>query len=207
MHAASKPDIFGRAGAKAGRAASAARPRRIEVGVATTLPRILIRSLPAQRARGNLIAATTVIPCAFGPAGIVRDKREGDGATPAGSFLLKRLLVRPDRLPRPLTALSIRPIRIDGGWCDDPASALYNRPVRRPFAGGHEALWRADGLYDCVGVLDYNTDRIRKGRGSAIFLHVATPEFRPTAGCIAIRRADLLRLLRRIGPATRFVIG
>ena len=186
-------------------AGASKRPQTRARGPAS-LTRLLVRSLPGQRARGTIVAGGSVIPCALGPAGIVRRKREGDGATPAGSFRFSQVLVRSDRLARPSTALRVRPLRIDDGWCDDVGSSLYNCPVRRPFAGSHEALWRADSLYDCIAVIDYNTARTRKGRGSAIFLHVAAEGFSPTAGCIAVRPADLMRLLRRIGPATRLVI-
>jgi L,D-peptidoglycan transpeptidase YkuD (ErfK/YbiS/YcfS/YnhG family) len=111
-----------------------------------------------------------------------------------------------DRLARPLTQVPTRRIRADQGWCDDSASPCYNRLVRRPFAASHEELWRADGLYDVVGVLDYNRRPIRRSDGSAIFLHIAAPGYAPTAGCVAVTRQDLLRLLRRMGPQTKLII-
>ncbi|KMO27857.1 L,D-transpeptidase catalytic domain protein, partial [Methylobacterium variabile] len=108
---------------------------------------------------------------------------------------------------RPATPLPLRPIRPDDGWCDDPRDRRYNQPLTLPAPGiSAERLWRDDGLYDLVIDLDYNRGPIRRGRGSAIFLHVARPGFRPTEGCVALRRPDLVRLLRRLGPATRLTI-
>ncbi len=106
-----------------------------------------------------------------------------------------RVLYRADRLRAPSCAVLVEPIGPDDGWCDDPAAAAYNRMVRLPFAGRHEVLWRADGLYDVVGVLDWNNDPVVPASGSAIFLHVATPDYAPTAGCVALSKADLLTCL------------
>ena len=100
----------------------------------------------------------------------------------------------------------MRPIRRDQGWCDDPASSLYNRPIRMPFRQSHERLWRDDGLYDIVIVLDYNIAPRRKQRGSAIFIHCAREGFAPTEGCIALRRGDLRRLLPRLSRRTVLTI-
>lgn len=131
--------------------------------------------------RSGLIAAET--------------KREGDGATPAGAWTVRRALWRPDRLNRPDTALVMDPIGPDDGWCDDPADPAYNRPVRLPWPGRHEVMTREDGLYDIVVVLGHNDDPPVPGLGSAIFLHCASPDHKPTEGCIAIARDDLVTLL------------
>jgi L,D-peptidoglycan transpeptidase YkuD (ErfK/YbiS/YcfS/YnhG family) len=140
------------------------------------------------------------LSCAIGRGGIVAEKREGDGATPAGRFLLRRLLYRADRVGRPATALPAAPIGPRDGWCDDPADPLYNRPVQLPYPGRHEALWRQDGLYDLLVVLGHNDDPVRPGLGSAVFLHVAAPDWTPTEGCVALARDELLRLLGESGP-------
>jgi L,D-peptidoglycan transpeptidase YkuD (ErfK/YbiS/YcfS/YnhG family) len=162
---------------------------------------------PGDRCRGMLLAGGLGVACAIGRTGIVRDKREGDGGTPAGRLRTVAGFYRADRLPRPPTGLPLRALRPDDGWCDDPASPAYNRPVRLPFARGREAMWRTDGLYDVVVVLDWNLDPALKRRGSAIFLHVAAPGLAPTAGCIAVRRSDLLRLLPRLTARTVIAIG
>ena len=133
--------------------------------------------------------------CAIGAGGFSTDKYEGDGATPVGAWPMRRLLWRADRLPRPPTGLPAAPIARADGWCDDPLETRYNKPVPLPFAGSHERLWRRDRVYDLVVVLGYNDDPPRPGRGSAIFLHVARRDFRPTEGCVALRRADLLEVL------------
>jgi len=133
--------------------------------------------------------------CALGAGGIRADKREGDGATPAGLLPLRRVLFRADRGPRPATALPAEPIAPEDGWCDDPAHPDYNRQVRLPHPARHEHLWREDSVYDVVGVLGWNDAPVRPGRGSAIFLHLARPGLPPTEGCIALPGPELRRLL------------
>lgn len=151
---------------------------------------------------GWLSVGTLVLPCALGRSGITRAKREGDGATPRAVLPMRRVWYRADRGPRPLTGLPVRAIRAGDGWCDAPCDRNYNRPVRLPYPASHEDMFREDGLYDLVVELGWNDDPPRPGRGSAIFMHVARAGFRPTEGCIALRAADLRRLLRRIGPQT-----
>ena len=166
-----------------------------------------VRSLPGARARGWLTAGDLRIPCALGPAGIVRRKREGDGATPAGRFRLLWTFYRPDRRRPPAGGVPQRALRRDAGWCEDPRSASYNRPVRLPFALACDSMWRYDELYDLTFVLDYNFTRRRKGAGSAIFFHLARPGLTPTAGCVAIRAADMRRLAPRLSAMATMWIG
>lgn len=135
------------------------------------------------------------VACALGRAGLSADKREGDGATPIGRFPLRRVLYRADRVALPALSLPVAAIEPGDGWCDDPASADYNRQVRLPITASHEHLWRLDSLYDIVVVLGHNDDPPIAGAGSAIFLHVASADYRPTEGCVAVARADLLALL------------
>jgi L,D-peptidoglycan transpeptidase YkuD (ErfK/YbiS/YcfS/YnhG family) len=147
------------------------------------------------------------LKCALGRAGISRRKREGDGASPAGSFLMRRLLYRPDREDRPLTGLPARAIAQTDGWCDDPADPAYNLPVDLPYKARAETLWREDRLYDLVVPLGYNDDPVRPGLGSAIFLHIAKDDYAPTEGCIALKRADLLAILAEASAQSRVVIA
>ncbi len=133
--------------------------------------------------------------CCVGRGGIRQYKEEGDGATPAGLLLLRRVLFRADRLPAPATPVPTEPIAPDDGWCDDVTDARYNRAVRLPYPGRHEALWRNDALYDLVGVLGWNDAPVRPGAGSAIFLHVARPDYAATEGCIAMAMRDLAAIL------------
>jgi L,D-peptidoglycan transpeptidase YkuD (ErfK/YbiS/YcfS/YnhG family) len=120
---------------------------------------------------------------------------------------MRALLFRPDRILRtPLTGLPLRGLRPEDGWCDDPGDALYNRPVKLPFPARTEALWREDGIYDLIVVLGYNDDPPEPGKGSAIFLHVARPDFSPTEGCVAVGREDLLAIVAGAGTGSWVVI-
>ena len=154
-------------------------------------------------------------PCAVGRGGIGAKRWEGDGITPAGAHRIEALLRRPDRMHNPCTTHA-RSICIafrsgivgpNDGWSDDPADPDYNRPVQRPHRFGHEALRRADPLYDLLAVLDWNRAPAVPGRGSAIFLHVWKAPRHPTAGCIAFRRADLAWILARWTPGAGWWCG
>ena len=150
---------------------------------------------------GRFETAGRLTRCALGRAGVVAaaEKREGDGATPLGLWPMRRLLYRADN-GRPPTGLPANAIGPDDGWCDDPADAAYNRPVRLPYAGRCERLWRKDRLYDLVVVLGYNDDPPVAGAGSCIFLHLARPDYAPTEGCVALSRPDLEAVLALAGP-------
>ena len=168
-----------------------------------------LRVLPraGERARAWLIAGPLRIACALGPAGIAYGKREGDSATPAGRFRLLWGYYRPDRRRAPAGGVPLRPMRRDQGWCEDPASGRYNRPVRLPAAEGADRMRRDDDLYDLVFVLDHNFTRRVKGRGSAIFFHLARPGLTPTAGCVAISAADMRKLAPRLARRAEMWIG
>lgn len=144
---------------------------------------------------GRLILGGRMFRAALGRAGVRPDKQEGDGATPVGVLPLRRVLYRADRVPPPDCAASIEPITPDDGWCDDSSHGDYNRQIRLPHEGHCEELWRADGLYDLVGVLGWNDAPVVRGRGSAIFLHVARDDYAPTEGCIALAADHLRRVL------------
>ena len=105
------------------------------------------------------------------------------------------------------TALPVRPIRTDDGWCEDPRDRHYNQPFRLPAGHPGDRLWRADHLYDFIVEIDHNTRPRIAGRGSAVFIHVARPGFAPTAGCVALAAPALRQLIQRAGPRTRIVIG
>ncbi len=144
--------------------------------------------------------------CVLGRAGIRPDKREGDGATPVGSFPLRRVLYRADRLDAPKTALPVTAISENDGWCDAPTDANYNKPVTLPYSASAENMWRDDGLYDVVVVLGHNDAPIVPGAGSAIFLHVMPENNGTTAGCVALARDDLLDLLSKVDATTTITI-
>lgn len=133
--------------------------------------------------------------CALGRSGIRHEKREGDGATPAGRFALRRLLYRPDRLAPPTCILPTAALTPSDGWCDDPAEIAYNRAVALPYPASCENLWRNDTVYDLILVVGHNDGPPSAGAGSAIFVHCGRPDYAPTAGCIAFAPADLQTLL------------
>lgn len=120
---------------------------------------------------------------------------------------MRRVLYRADRLSRPKTGLRTKPISPRDGWCDAPRHPLYNRQVRLPIRASAERLMRADPLYDIIVILGYNDAPVIDGLGSAIFMHIAKPNFAPTAGCVALRRSDLLHILRIWRPGSRLIIG
>ena len=164
----------------------------------------ILRVTQTAPGRGLLRAGALMLPCALGPAGIKAQKREGDGATPRGRFALLARVFRADRFPR---GPGMAAIRATDGWCDDAASGRYNRAVRLPCAARHETLRRADQCYDAVVVLDHNRRPRVRGKGSAVFFHIAHADLRPTAGCVAIRRDDMRRLLPRLARRCAMEIG
>jgi len=176
-----------------------------------TAPRRLSRLLVAHRPGapahcGRLIAGPLVLPCALGRSGGTAKKREGDGATPLGRLALRLIFHRPGRLSRAGIVAPTRVLRRADIWCDDPRSALYNCLLRGPARLSHEELWREDGLYDVVGVLDYNLRPAVRGRGSAIFFHLARADLAATAGCVALRPRDMARLLPRLAKCAVLIV-
>jgi L,D-peptidoglycan transpeptidase YkuD (ErfK/YbiS/YcfS/YnhG family) len=144
--------------------------------------------------------------CALGRGGVKRDKREGDGATPAGTWPLREVFYRADRILRPVTVMPLRKLKRSDGWCDAPDDAQYNKRVRLPYPASAEHLWRADRLYDLIVVVGYNDAPVVPGAGSAIFLHVARADYGPTAGCVAFSRADLRKILKLTDRRSRLVV-
>lgn len=164
-------------------------------------------TLGPRSTRGMVKIAGLSFPCALGRSGCRVRKREGDGATPIGRWTVREVLYRPDRVRHPHTGLPAKPVRREDGWCDAPSDRNYNRPVRHPYRASAERLWRLDGLYDVVVVLDYNRCPRSRGRGSAIFMHVASAGYAPTEGCIALARPHLLRLLQWLARGAVVHVG
>ncbi|MEX2167096.1 MAG: L,D-transpeptidase family protein [Methyloceanibacter sp.] len=166
----------------------------------------MVRSAPGRPSQGLMVLAHDVRHVALGRSGLRALKREGDGGTPLGRFPIRELLYRADRVARPRTALPVRVISEHDGWCEDPADRNYNRLVKLSPRSNADHLRRTDHLYDLVVVLGYN-DRPRvRGKGSAIFVHLARPGYAPTAGCIALSRRDLSALLAQIRPGSSIVV-
>lgn len=140
--------------------------------------------------------------CILGKGGVrpAVDKREGDGASPLGTWAIRRLLYRPDKGTPPAARLPIQAIAPDDGWCDASGDPAYNQPVKLPYGASCERMWRDDDAYDLVLVLAHNDDPPVAGMGSAIFLHLQQPDGRKTEGCVALTRPDMERLLAMAAP-------
>jgi L,D-peptidoglycan transpeptidase YkuD (ErfK/YbiS/YcfS/YnhG family) len=168
---------------------------------------IRVRRAAGDPRRGWLTADGWTVPVALGRGGILANKREGDGGTPRGTYHPRQLWWRADRHPRPRTYLPVRPIRPEDAWCEDPRGRLYNQPIRLDRDQPGDRLTREDHLYDFIVEIDHNSAPRIAGRGSAVFLHLARPNFSPTAGCVSMTKSAMLRLLRRMGPQTKIAIG
>jgi L,D-peptidoglycan transpeptidase YkuD (ErfK/YbiS/YcfS/YnhG family) len=156
----------------------------------------------ASISKGVLTAFGTTIPAVYGKAGAVpaAEKREGDGATPLGDWPVRGVLLRPDRVDPVITRLPWRWLRPGDGWSDGVDDPQYNRPVALPHRYSAEQLWRDDGVYDVIVVLGHNDAPVVPGWGSAIFWHCTRPDRRPTEGCVAVDRDDLLALVGQMTP-------
>ena len=167
-----------------------------------TLRHILVRRRPGHSTQGLLSYGGRTHVCALGKGGIKALKREGDGATPLGSMRLVNGWYRPDHVRLRSAPLVLSRIGDESGWCDAVQDRNYNRPVELPYPASHEAMKRADHLYDLVIVLDYNLRPRRSCGGSAIFLHAARAGMTPTEGCVALPLPVLMRLMPRLSRRT-----
>jgi len=166
------------------------------------LTRLTVRAKPGHPSQGLLVAGNAVFPCALGRGGISANKREGDGATPLGTMRILSGYFRADHVAVRRTRLQMAPIHAELGWCEVPDDRNYNRPVRMPYRASHETMRRADRLYDYCLVLDWNITPRRRGRGSAIFFHLAREGFSPTQGCVAVTAKVMARLLPHLSTRT-----
>lgn len=162
---------------------------------------IVVRARPGKPTQGILQVGGVTFPCALGRGGITANKREGDGATPLAAMRLLGGYVRRGRFQM-RSRLPLAAITADLGWCEVPDDRNYNRPVKMPYAASHETMMRPDDLYDACIVLDWNIRPRMRGRGSAIFFHLARPGFTPTAGCVAVTRKVMARLLPLLSTRT-----
>lgn len=152
--------------------------------------------------RGTLTLSGKSYPCALGKSGVIQNKAEGDNATPLGTFPIRAVYYRSDRLSKPQCCFDPIEITDRQGWCDDPAHPDYNRKVILPFDGRHELLMRDDHVYDVIVILGHNDDPPIPGHGSCIFMHVARPDYSGTEGCIALSLQDLLNVLTCVSNDT-----
>ena len=146
------------------------------------------------------------VKCAVGKKGIGYKRKEGDLITPSGQFNIKYILYRKDRI-KISTKIKKKVIKKNMGWCDDPESNHYNKLIKLPFTYKYEKLFKKENVYDIILVLNYNMNPIKKNKGSAIFIHVAKSNFKKTKGCVAIKKLDLIKLIKEISPNTKVMIS
>tara|TARA_B100001769_G_C22085924_1_gene585385 strand:- start:1196 stop:1687 length:492 start_codon:yes stop_codon:yes gene_type:complete len=144
--------------------------------------------------------------CSVGKNGLKTKKKEGDNSTPKGNFKIGKVYYRSDRVRKPETRLKTKIIKKNMGWCNDPYSRNYNKEISLNKKNKGEKLFRSDGVYDILIVIEYNTKKIIPLKGSAIFIHL-TKNYSTTQGCIALNKNDLLILLKIIKPGTKVKIS
>ena len=144
--------------------------------------------------------------CCIGKNGLTKFKKEGDGKTPKGIFKIEHLYFRKDRIKKPLTKLKCIEIKRNMGWCDDVKNKKYNKLIKINKNCSREKLFRKDKKYDLLIPIKYNFNKIIPGKGSCIFIHL-TSDYKPTAGCIALKKKDLLILLKLINKNSKIIIN
>ena len=147
---------------------------------------------------GQLKYKNLKFKCALGKAGIGKKNIEGDNITPKGTYRIIQIYYRKDRVKKISSSFKLNKITKSMGWCDDPSSKKYNQLIRLPTKYGHEKLYQKNNIYDLLLVIDYNMNPVVVNKGSAIFIHVAKKKYKPTAGCIALKKEDLLKLINTI---------
>ena len=157
--------------------------------------------------KDTLIFEDFEFKCTIGKKGLSKNKKEGDKKTPTGRFKLGNLYFRSDRIKKPETVIKSVPIKKNMGWCDDVKSKkFYNKLINIKNKIRHERLYRKDFKYDLFIPLSYNTNPVKIGKGSAIFLHL-TKNYKPTAGCIALQEKDFLILIKLLIEKTKIYIN
>ena len=144
--------------------------------------------------------------CAIGKRGIGYKKKEGDLITPKGIYRVKYILYRKDRVKKIQTKIKKIIIKKNMGWCDDSLSVHYNKLIKLPSAFSYEKLYRKEKIYDIIIVLNYNMRPVIKNKGSAIFIHIAKKNYKKTDGCIALKRLDLLNVIKKLKINTKIKI-
>ena len=156
---------------------------------------------------GHLKYKNLKFKCALGKAGIGKKKQEGDNVTPSGTFKIVKIYYRSDRIKKISSKFKAIEITKNMGWCDDPNSKYYNQLINLPSRYSHEKLFKKKNIYDIIVVLNYNMKPVIKNKGSAIFIHIAKKNYRPTQGCIALKKIDLLKLLLKIRKSIKIKIN
>ena len=156
--------------------------------------------------KDTLICDDFQFKCSIGKNGLKKNKLEGDNCTPIGTFSLGPVYYRNDKVDKPNTKLKILKINKQMGWCDDPFNNNYNKEIKLNKKIKAEKLYRVDKIYDIIIVINYNTRKIIKNKGSAIFIHV-TNNYKPTKGCISLSLNDLEILLKIIKKNSKIKIS
>ena len=157
--------------------------------------------------KNYLIFKDKQFKCSIGKSGFSKNKKEGDGCTPVGTFYIENVYYRADKIKSLETNINKVKIKKIDGWCDDPSQKEYNQLIHFPYDFSAEELYREDSVYNIVCVLNYNTNPVKPGIGSAIFIHVAKEGYKPTEGCIALKQEDLIFLLSFIDKKTKIILG
>ena len=147
------------------------------------------------------------VKCAIGKRGIGKKQKEGDQITPRGTFKIKNILYRKDKINYLRSVIKKTQIKKNMGWCDDPKSKDYNKLIKYPFNYKSEKLYRSNNIYDIILVLDFNINPIKKNKGSAIFIHISNNNYSPTQGCVAIKKKELIKLTKFIDKKTKVIIN
>jgi len=145
--------------------------------------------------------------CALGKCGISEKKKEGDKITPKGIYKIVNVYFRQDRIKKISSNLKLIKIKKNMAWCDDPNHKNYNQLIKLPTKYSYEKLFRNENTYDLIIVLNYNMNPVIKNKGSAIFIHVAKKNYKKTAGCIALKKAHLTKLIENINKRTKVIIN
>ena len=146
------------------------------------------------------------LKCSIGKMGTTYSKKEGDLSTPKGLFKIGLLYYRKDRIKLNKCKIKKKVIKKNMGWCDDIRSKRYNREISFPFKYSAEKIYRHDKIYDIFINIKYNYSPVHKGKGSAIFLHLANKNYNSTKGCIAIQKKDFLKILPLINRKTKIFV-
>lgn len=161
-----------------------------------------IKIIPNSKSQGTIYFKKLITKCSLGRSGIKKNKFEGDGSTPAGIFSLREIFYRQDKIDLSFSSLKLNIIKKNYGWCDQPSDIKYNQKVFLPYLSSAENLWRDDDRYDIIIVLGYNDRPVVSGKGSAIFIHVTNSYHKPTEGCIAIKKSDLIYIVKNCNKNT-----
>jgi L,D-peptidoglycan transpeptidase YkuD (ErfK/YbiS/YcfS/YnhG family) len=167
---------------------------------------IIVQTSAETTTRAILICGDEKFDCALGRSGVTHDKTEGDGKTPVGTYPLRQVFYRADRVGRPETRLDVAALTPETGWCEDPAHPDYNKQVTLPHNSRVDKMTRDDHVYDITVVIGYNDDPPKAGKGSAIFMHVARLGYTPTEGCVALSEEDLRKVLKKVDKTSHITI-